>query len=365
MIIPSLLFSFFLGIYLFFTVLIILGLRKQTPERHNQWRPRVAVIISARNEASNLGNLLNDLEKQSYPRNLLEVIIADDRSTDDTWQIISEHSRKVPNISGLRIHAASTTLAPKKFALTQCIRKTQAEIIFQTDGDCRVGSEWVASGVENFDAETQLVLGYVNFKGHGFLSRYQALDFLALVAANVGMLQKGKIWSGSGSNLAYRRSAFTAIGGFEQSAGQMADDDIFLIQSIAKLPHAKVHFSFDPRHHIFTNAPETLTGFLNQRIRWASNSRGLEKREFLFWFFLLSAFMTNLALLVGGILGLHELPRWAILKFIFEGAVLLTAGWRFKQFHGLLLYPLWFLLQPIYIPYVAIMGLLGKFEWKQ
>ena len=47
-----------------------------------------------RNEAQNILNLLEDLEKQSYPKANFEVIIADDNSTDNTLKIIKLFAKK-------------------------------------------------------------------------------------------------------------------------------------------------------------------------------------------------------------------------------------------------------------------------------
>ena len=44
----------------------------------------ISVLVAARNEALNIPYLLRDLAKQRYPKTLLEVIIINDHSADDT-----------------------------------------------------------------------------------------------------------------------------------------------------------------------------------------------------------------------------------------------------------------------------------------
>ncbi len=41
---------------------------------------KISVIIAARNEEDNIGNLLASIETQTYPRHLFEVIVVDDHS---------------------------------------------------------------------------------------------------------------------------------------------------------------------------------------------------------------------------------------------------------------------------------------------
>ena len=45
----------------------------------------VTVIIPARKRRKNIGNVLHDLTQQIYPQQLIEVIIIDDSSEDNTY----------------------------------------------------------------------------------------------------------------------------------------------------------------------------------------------------------------------------------------------------------------------------------------
>src|SRR5262245_8951071 len=51
----------------------------------------VSIIVPARNESANIRQCLSSLLAQDYPR--FEVIIADDRSTDDTAAIVREFAQ--------------------------------------------------------------------------------------------------------------------------------------------------------------------------------------------------------------------------------------------------------------------------------
>ena len=52
---------------------------------------RVSVIIPARNEVPGIGNCLDSLFNQSYPKEFTEVIVVNDYSTDGTAAIVIEH----------------------------------------------------------------------------------------------------------------------------------------------------------------------------------------------------------------------------------------------------------------------------------
>src|SRR2546423_11187011 len=52
---------------------------------------KISVVAAARNEEKNISALLDALQTQSYPKELFEVIVADDHSTDRTAEIIKQH----------------------------------------------------------------------------------------------------------------------------------------------------------------------------------------------------------------------------------------------------------------------------------
>src|SRR5579872_7165267 len=57
---------------------------------------RISVLVPARNEAANIAACLDSLSQQSYPKDLYEVIVIDDHSTDRTKEII--HSLVYPDM---------------------------------------------------------------------------------------------------------------------------------------------------------------------------------------------------------------------------------------------------------------------------
>ncbi|MCF6237484.1 MAG: glycosyltransferase [Candidatus Marinimicrobia bacterium] len=304
-------------IYTIYTLVITRGLLSIPSSSPRADHPTVAIVIAARNEEQNLPQLLSDLVAQNY-LGPLDIYIADDRSTDSTWSILEQFSRKHNNLHPVRVSALAQHMTPKKNALTECLKQTTAELILTTDADCRVGPAWVASAVSQLGEDVGILIGYSQVEANTFFQRYQALDFVGIMAANAGMMTQGRVWSGSGQNLAYRRSAFTAIGGFNPVAHKISGDDVYLVQTIPAKTGLQARFNFDPDHFVRTMPMNSLKEFINQRIRWSSNSRGLEKSKPWFFAFLVSAFLTNLLLLISVVSGWFIFAFWfaLVLKFL-------------------------------------------------
>ena len=53
---------------------------------------KISVIIPARNEEENIAACLNSVTNQSYPKDLFEVLVVDDHSTDNTASIIKSYA---------------------------------------------------------------------------------------------------------------------------------------------------------------------------------------------------------------------------------------------------------------------------------
>ena len=357
-----------LGIYCIYLILFSTGLYrlKKSPRKLSLLNyPNVSVVIAARNESKNLSGLLDDLTFQDYPKNKLEIIIADDRSTDDTWKIISGFIKEHLNFRGIKITSKSKDMTPKKHALSEALSTARGSIILSTDGDCRVLSTWVSSMVAELESSTGIVTGFSSVKAEKRLFHlFQQVDFLTLMSANAGAMGMGFVWAGSGQNLAYRKSLFNQIDGFRPVAHEISGDDIYLIQSISRIGGGT--FNPDPGGAVTTLPVDSFSQFINQRIRWASNApRQLHSRV---WFlvFLLSSFFLNTSILLHIILGLFSFSLIYIflVKLCTEGLVIYLGGRVFKTRVSFLVFLMWSLVQPFYIPTMGLLGVSGRYSWK-
>ncbi len=355
-------------LYAAFMIYFLTGLfrLKNNSFTKNTDKPTVSVVIAARNEEEYIGAILEDLNKQTYPFDKIQIVIADDRSTDNTWSIIQEYCDKYTNISSVKISKLSKTMAPKKYALTKAIEKSNGEIIISTDADCRAPNTWVESLVEAFDKETGVVVGYskIDNKSERFFDHYQSIDYLALMSANAGTLGWGNAWTGSGQNIAYRRSDFDKIDGFNPVADKISGDDFYLVQTISKI--AKAKYNTKPGGFVKTKSADNIGRFISQRIRWASNTKKLFKTDYFFLLFLFVNLFTNIVLLSALLLKSYwqYLPMFFGIKFLFDTLVLFYGSKLFKTKIKINAYLIWFFFQPLYTPLLGIFSMIGKFRWK-
>lgn len=98
----------------------------------SEW-PKVSMIIPARNEAETLGPALHSVLSLDYPN--LEIVIVNDRSTDDTGKIIENFSQKDPRIIPVHIQDLPQDWLGKVNALEQGRLKATGTWLLFADAD--------------------------------------------------------------------------------------------------------------------------------------------------------------------------------------------------------------------------------------
>lgn len=332
----------------------------------------VSVIVPARNESENILPLLQSLEAQTYPLSLFEVIVIDDHSEDNTGDLLRSYD------GPLRLRAVSLAdhlsgqeiTAHKKKAIEAGIRMATGNLVLTTDADCRFHRDWI-SVIADFHQSTgaRFIAAPVKFiEKPTLLSIFQCLDFISLQGITGASVFSRFHHMCNGANLAYEKTAFFEVNGFEGIDQIPSGDDMLLMHKIAVKYPNDVHYLKHESAIVETAPAPSWKAFFQQRIRWASKATHYEdKRIFrvlvLVYFFNVSFLFMLLASLFNSdwlIVWLGFVVLKTLVEFPFE--------WMVARFFGQTALLKYFpLLQPVHILYTIIAGWLGKFgsfEWK-
>lgn len=249
----------------------------------------ISVVIPARNEAENIGECLRAIADGSYPPALLEILVVDDHSTDATAQTVAqfaENQRIRTRLLRLADHLApgEQVNSHKKKAIEIAVAEASGALIVTTDADCICPPDWLrllASVFEKQGGEAvQMVAAPVLFhREKNWFQHFQSLDFAGMMSITGAGIHQRFQRMGNGANLAYRASAFRAVGGFAGADARASGDDVFLMQKIAARWPAGIFFLKNRAATVLTEAKPTLRAFVRQRIRWGSkNAASPEKR---------------------------------------------------------------------------------------
>ena len=109
---------------IYFIWLIEPFFKKNILSSETQNYPFVSVIISAKNEEKNLDNLMKGLLAQEYPNHCYEIIIANDKSTDQTLNKLYTLKNKSSQIIIINIENTPKNCSSKKWAINKCIENS-------------------------------------------------------------------------------------------------------------------------------------------------------------------------------------------------------------------------------------------------
>jgi cellulose synthase/poly-beta-1,6-N-acetylglucosamine synthase-like glycosyltransferase len=236
--------------------------------------PPLSIIVTAHNDALALYRLVPELLQQAYP-NELEIVLVDDRSTDDTSAYIQQLTQWFsPLVRLVSIKSTPASLNPKKYALTLGLKVARYPHRLVTDADCVPSSEhWAARMAAGFatpdggQSPAEVVLGFGGYAAHptllNLLVRHETLVTGALF---LGAGRGGRAYMGVGRNLAYTKDAFTATRGFSSHLRSLGgDDDLFVQDAVrARLPVGVV---LHPDGQTTSEAPTTWRHYWHQKRR--------------------------------------------------------------------------------------------------
>jgi len=332
-------------------------------------KTKITILIPARNEEQHIKNLIEDMLVQFYPRELMEIIVIDDHSTDQTASIASS-IKGVRVISLAEITGGKVLNAYKKKAIEEGIRQSSGELIITTDADCRMCSYWLLSVVNFYETyHHELIASPVLFStDKSWFQTFQSIDFMTMqgITGALSFTKSGTMCNGA--NLAYTRNAFNAVGGFQGIDDIASGDDMLLMYKIEKRFPKRTAYLKCKDAIVYTEPMPTLKTFLQQRTRWASKANKFEDRRIksvLIIVYLFNA-MFPILLFIGffrqtslvAFVGL-----WLAKTFV-ELLLLLPVSKFFRKRKELLFFVL---LQFIHIPYILYAGLsgqMGEYEWK-
>lgn len=333
---------------------------------------KISVIIPARNEEENITACIQALLAQDYPKELLEIIVVDDHSTDNTASIIKEYADSGVQYISLAeaMKEGGQVVAYKKLALATGIGQSEGELIVTTDADCVSETLRLHEIAAIYEQEKPvMIVAPVRFTSDGsILQTFQALDFMSMQGITVATLQLGLGNMCNGANLAFQRAAFDKVGGYTGTDHIATGDDYLLMVKLNKEYPGAISYLKSWEAIVDTPPQTTWAGFFQQRVRWASKSGKYDDSKLTG--VLLLVYLYNFSLLLLALSGFYriELFVWFIILLVFKTIVELIYLAPVAKFYNmgrrLSAFPL---LQPLHILYIVsagFMGFIGKYQWK-
>lgn len=254
--------------YFIQSVLFIIGSSKKFPQKDETYLPDVSVIVAARNEEQNILRCLKSLDRLEYPEDKLQIILVDDRSTDNTENLIDNFIINKPKFTKIVTKKEIGRLKGKTNALANALEIASGEIILTTDADCVVAPTWIKSTVSYYKDDVAMVNGYTTQTADSNFTGMQAIDFIYLLIVAAGTINLGTPISCIGNNMSYRKKAYLEVGGYENLPFSVTED-FNLLKAIHKLKKYKIIYPIDKNALVTSLACKNFKSLYHQKKRWS------------------------------------------------------------------------------------------------
>ncbi|MEK6565980.1 MAG: glycosyltransferase [Bacteroidota bacterium] len=328
----------------------------------------MSVVVAARNESGTIEKCISMILEQDYPRSKFEVIVVDDSSSDSTADLVRKMVKKFKNLRLYKLSPSrNESIGRKPESVALAVSVAKGEIILTTDADCQVPRTWLKSMTKDFAGDVMFQAGpVVEMQTGSFLNEVESLEFMSLIVTGAGLIGAGRPIICNGANLAYRKSAFKAVQGFEGTAS--SNDDETLMQRICNRNIGKVRFVADAEAVVRTMSNNNLQSFLKQRLRWAAKKGRYEDKTILAELVLLYSFFFVLLASAGASFFVPELRIPVVmmfgLKIVLDYLAMRRGAHLLKQKLNVFVF---LVAELFHVPYIVFSGAVGQFvsqEWK-
>jgi len=393
-------FLIFTVFYFYQIIYAIVGLFSKSKTFEAKVNHKFGVIISARNESSVIGQLIESIKRQKYPEDLVDVFVVADNCTDNTAEIAEA--------AGATVFVRNNQeLVGKGYALDYAFGILHTEYKdrgyegwFVFDADNLLDENYIKEMNAVFDAGYKMVTSYRNSKNYdtNWISAGSALWFLreAKYLNNPRMIL-GTSCAVSGTGFLIHDEIILKNGGWKYHL--LTEDIEFSVASVID----GGMIAYCDTAHLYDEQPEKLKQAWRQRERWAKGfyqvfgkyggklfKTAIKDKSFSCFDMLMTVspamLITLLSILVNtvfaciGIFSAETLPRLinhtmislatTVLNFylilFFFGSITTITEWKhirgkgYKKVMYIFTFPLFLFL---YVP-ISLVALFKKVEWK-
>jgi cellulose synthase/poly-beta-1,6-N-acetylglucosamine synthase-like glycosyltransferase len=244
--------------------LALLGWMRNIASRRRAFAPPVAVLIPAHNEAHQIKQTLQAVDRAAARYDgPVRVIVMENCSSDETAALAETVLSACANIDGFIVDAS--TIPGKARALNRGLDLVSEGFVVRIDADTEIGPDALRVAMRHFaNRQVRSVGGLpMPHEGEGLLSKVRAIEVLlrhGFVQVSFGAF--GGIFGLPGMFVVYRMGALEEAGGFTEA---MNGEDTDITLAMTSLGYRMV---CDPKAKFYTETPDTLAFLREQRTRW-------------------------------------------------------------------------------------------------
>jgi cellulose synthase/poly-beta-1,6-N-acetylglucosamine synthase-like glycosyltransferase len=230
--------------------------------------PKISILIAARNEEGNIKTCLEAINQLDYDKNLLEILIGNDQSTDNTKSIIEDYIKDKPWFKLINLTSADNSHTKGKARVLATLgHLAQGEYILVTDADIIINPKWAKGLVsEMVKNNVDIAGGTTNIVANHLFGKFQQVDWLYFMGVIHVLDYFKKPITMVGNNMSFSTHSYRAIGGYETIPFSITED-YALFKALRDKGFSSSQL-LNKETLIYSKPIETFAGILKQRKRW-------------------------------------------------------------------------------------------------
>jgi len=225
--------------------------------------PKFSIIVAARNEEKVIGRLLNRLTSLDYRKDLYEVIVVEDGSTDATRQICERFEEENPQV--IRFFHSEDSYG-KPHALNRALAECTGDIVTVLDADSFPNLDLLMRAADYFEDSTLTAIQGMTLpinQDESMISKLSAYEEAAWFKIYVmGKEDLNLFIPLTGSCAFVRRHVIQELGGWDENS--LAED----VELAARLVDNGQRIRYAPEIQSLQEYPASAEQLFRQRSRW-------------------------------------------------------------------------------------------------
>lgn len=253
----------FIGFYMLSLFLFIYIPNRKKMFDYPKGKPEpVSIVVPCYNEGDLIGNTIESLLKLDYPKDMIEIIVVDDKSSDDSVEVVREFTKKYKNVR-LIVNEANSGGAAEPTNIG--VRAAKYKYIAVTDADSSPQPDALRKMIgflqedEKVGAVTCAVLAK---KPKKFMQKLQAIEYVVIGFGRKILDKIDAVYVTPGPFALYKKAVLLEVGLFDKE--NLTQDIEIVWRLIAHGYKARMCLAAK----VYSETPQKFKAWWKQRIRW-------------------------------------------------------------------------------------------------